>query len=298
MPGPQRQWPYRRCHGCDHVFLHPAPDEAELARHYNTNYAVPRAWYERQVEREFAKLRRIVTDAGVRRGSMLEIGCSYGSMLRRFRDVGWETAGIEWDARAARVAREEHGLSVLAGSVEDGAPTLKGRFDVVVGSHVIEHALDPRRLLASLAPVMRSGSLLILRTPNSRSLAARVCQGWWQWAVAPEHVHLFSPDSLERLLADEGFSSIQRDFRRGDANSTLFELVHSAGKVAIGNTDEGRAEKLSGAGPRPLSSGALFQSVRTVLNGVGAPLDYAFGRSPTPLRSLLPEFLVVARKNP
>ncbi len=228
---------------------------------------------------------------------MLEIGCSYGSMLRHFRDLGWETVGIEWDARAAEAAREEHNLVVYAGAVEEIAPGMDCTFDVVIGSHVIEHAREPRLLVSNLARVMRPGSVLLLRTPNARSLAARICSGWWQWAVAPEHVHLFSGESLARLLTSEGFTVSRRDFRRGDANSTLFELIHSAGKRVLGNTDEGRAEKLSGSGPRPLSSGLLFGFVRSVLNGVGGALDWAIQRAPLPVRPALPEMLVIARRN-
>ncbi len=228
---------------------------------------------------------------------MLEIGCSYGSMLSHFRDLGWETVGIEWDARAAQAAREEDTLVVYTGAVEDIAPGMDRTFDVVIGSHVLEHARDPRRFVSSLARIMRPGSVLLLRTPNSRSLAARICSGWWQWAVAPEHVHLFSGESLARLLTSEGFTVSRRDFRRGDANSTLFELIHSAGKVALGNTDEGRTEKLSGSGPRPLSSGPVFGFVRSALNGVGGALDWAIQRAPLPVRAALPEILVMAWRN-
>ncbi|MDQ6716950.1 MAG: class I SAM-dependent methyltransferase, partial [Gemmatimonadota bacterium] len=129
-----------------------------LAEHYNSAYSVPRAEYERQVQREFPQIARTIVALGGHPGSLLEIGCSYGSMLRCFRDSGWKTAGIEWDARATQIARDAR-LSVYTGAVEDIAPTMKRTFDVVLGSHVIEHARDPRQLVSALATLTQPGSL-------------------------------------------------------------------------------------------------------------------------------------------
>lgn len=199
--GPADVWELR-CLRCDGRALNARPSffySLENGAHVHAADARrgSPAEFERQAQREFPRLRQLLADVGLREGAMLEIGCSYGSMLRRFRDLGWDAVGIEWDARAAEAAR------------------------------------DPLRFVSSLAKTMRPGSLRLLRTPNSRSLAARICSGWWQWTVAPEHVHLFSPASLMRLPTSEGFKVSRRDFRRGDANSTLFELIHSAGKVVL-----------------------------------------------------------------
>ena len=40
----------------------------------------------------------------------------------------------------------------------------------------------------------------------------------WEWAAPPEHVHLFSPRSIRRLLAEAGAAGVELSSRRGDAN--------------------------------------------------------------------------------
>lgn len=54
----------------------------------------------------------------VKRGNLLDIGCSYGARLEKLKKSGWKVGGIEMDKRSAEFAQKEKGLSVQNKKIE------------------------------------------------------------------------------------------------------------------------------------------------------------------------------------
>jgi SAM-dependent methyltransferase len=135
-------------------------------------------------------------------GRYLDVGCGSGSALGVAQALGWRTAGIEVDVAAAEKARrfaaELHVGDVLA------APFGAARFDVITVFHVLEHLPDPvaamRRMLGWLAP----GGLLIVEVPNAGGLGARLFGRAWSALELPRHLSHFTPETLERTVAQAG----------------------------------------------------------------------------------------------
>jgi SAM-dependent methyltransferase len=229
---------------------------------------------------------------------MLEVGCSYGAMLDAFRRDGWEVEGIELDARAAQIAQSSYALRVHHGRLEEVRHQLLGDYDAIMLYHVLEHVADPAALIRDLAARCRSGGVILLKTPNPRSFAARVLAGWWQWYAAPEHVRLFSPNSLRTLLETEGFAPELIMSRRGDAHRTLFELARGLARRALqrGVQSEVDLDSPGSNGIRPLSQRPWYRALHIAIDTVGAPLGWML--SPLQARPYLlgPELLVLARK--
>ena len=274
LGGPRAPWSYRRCRGCGHVALHPQPTDAELAEYYNEAYQIPREDYRRAVADAFPMVKTTVGGAPRR---MLEIGCSYGYMLDRFRARGWNVTGVEIDRRAALHAREQLGLDVRAGRLHDVADSLPGPFDVVTLFHVIEHITDPAGFMARLRQLLAPEGILVLRTPNAASVGAKALGGWWEWCAAPEHVHLYTPESLARLLAQAGFRVTRQSTRKGDARGFIHQLVHGALRSLIR-----RDYRLPLAGPscdrHTSSRKSARRAVSRVLESASVPFDTLLGR--------------------
>jgi SAM-dependent methyltransferase len=273
IAGPPARWQYLACDVCGHASLAPMPSDAELREYYNTAYAV-------QLDAHVASARRqadtVTTALGERApGSMLEVGCSYGAVLAEFRARGWRVEGIELDARAAAWGREQLGVPVHAGALAQVRDALHPPYDVIGMYHVIEHVPEPLETLAMLRTLLAPNGVLVLRTPNVRSAIARLTRGWWEWSVVPAHVHLFSPESLARLLTRAGLVPEAPRTLRGDAAGFVTELLRAgvrravpraAGRPAI---DESASHEV-GHGIRPRFTGA-----RRALDVIGAPLDAA-----------------------
>jgi 2-polyprenyl-3-methyl-5-hydroxy-6-metoxy-1,4-benzoquinol methylase len=142
-------------------------------------------------------------------GSLLEIGCGGGRFLSAMKLLGWDVYGIEPDPIASDVARNAAQCPIHNGTIEDD-PFDPGQFDVIVSSHVIEHAYNPMSFLASAGRLLAKGGTIRLLTPNYASLGHRAFESDWYCLDPPRHMCLFTPRSLRRLFEESGgFSNIR-----------------------------------------------------------------------------------------
>jgi len=81
-------------------------------------------------------------------------------------------------------------------------------FDAIVMSHFIEHVHEPVQLLGECHRVLKSGGRLLILTPNTGSWGHRKFGRYWRGLEPPRHLHLFSPQSLRRLLDTAGFTKM------------------------------------------------------------------------------------------
>ena len=104
-------------------------------------------------------------------------------------------------------------------------------FDVVTMWHVIEHLADPLNTLSTVQRVLKPGGLLMLRTPNAASWEARLFRGCWYGVDAPRHLHLFSPDTLARCLAQAGFvtTDVYYQYHPVDCSRSCLYAVEEVG---------------------------------------------------------------------
>jgi SAM-dependent methyltransferase len=146
-----------------------------------------------------------------RPGDLLDVGSHCGFFLRRARERGWRTTGVEPSPVSASLAREQFALDVKVGSLEQARfPSCS--FDVVTLIDVLEHVGNPRPLLAEVARVLRSGGLLFVKVPNVRyTLAKHRILGRIPGALedtfdAREHLVHYSARTLAHMVARAGFA--------------------------------------------------------------------------------------------
>jgi 2-polyprenyl-3-methyl-5-hydroxy-6-metoxy-1,4-benzoquinol methylase len=202
---------------------------------------------------------------------------------------GWVVEGVEISRSAVVWARENLGLRVHSGTLEEVSPKLKRPVDAVAMFHVLEHALEPERLVLQAREFLRPGGILVIRTPNASSWIAKRCGTTWEWLTPPAHIYLFSPVSLRALLEGAGFQVESISTQRGDAHNTAFELARSVSRKILG----GRAETPS-LGTLPPSRRGWYRRIEDCSDFVYRPFEpienFYFRR-----RQLHPELLVAAR---
>ncbi|MCR9257422.1 MAG: class I SAM-dependent methyltransferase [Alphaproteobacteria bacterium] len=100
----------------------------------------------------------------------LEIGCGAGdtlSALKRSGQVSW-TGGVELATDAAALA-EQRLDRVWTGNVENIALDIEpGTVDLLLCLDVLEHLVDPWRVLAELTALVRPGGTVVISLPNLR----------------------------------------------------------------------------------------------------------------------------------
>jgi len=139
-------------------------------------------------------------------GRILDIGCGFGGFLKAAFEMGWKCPeGIEIAPQPASYVQRF--FPVKTRSIEED-PYEESFFDVVRLNNVIEHLPSPKRLLTSVHDIVRVGGLFSISTTNFDSFSVAICGSHWQYIGGDNHVYLFTPKTLVRLLEDTGFRVI------------------------------------------------------------------------------------------
>jgi 2-polyprenyl-3-methyl-5-hydroxy-6-metoxy-1,4-benzoquinol methylase len=264
----KNDWHFVRCTSCGLVRLDPQPTRDELVTHYASRAQYGNYELARSRERDaglaqvFAFAARLAP-TGARR--ILDLGCFDGALLDAAARAGWETTGVELQPEAAAVARAKHGRIITA-AIEDVDPaTLGNGFDVVTAIDVIEHLLDPAQIAWLAASVLRSGGILVLQTPNLRSVTARVLRRRWPFFAAPEHTHYFDARTLAALCARHDLDLIEhrRRIKRLRVGYVYDQLeVWAPGAHRLARPVFERLPRIVTARSAPLYGGELLLAAR------------------------------------
>jgi SAM-dependent methyltransferase len=139
---------------------------------------------------------------------MLEVGAGRGWFLSVAAQSGWETWAVEINRDAVQHLRSKGIDSIIVDTAEDFDASA-GSMDVVKMWDVIEHLQSPRKALTNIHRVLRPGGLLRLATTNFASLSRWINGPEWVYLNGADHIFLFDPRTISRLLTQCGFSDIR-----------------------------------------------------------------------------------------
>jgi len=233
------EWTIRACKACTNAWTSPPPQQIEYEqRDFHTESlgspgsdeptaerALPGAW-QRALDMQVDLLGRFLAPGS----RLLEIGCGEGILLSQLKaSSSFEVMGIEPSEIASARARQRS-LNVVTGYFPNRQ--VRGHFDAVVLSHVLEHLADPVACLAGIAQITPNGYLLLVQT-NYRGLMPRLQRGrWYAWAPQQHYWH-FTPRGLNRIVGKVGFIPIACEFTslvHHDARVTR-ALIRRAGHI-------------------------------------------------------------------
>lgn len=283
-----------RCAGCGLARVDPPPSPEALAAYYREGYDQFRySFADPSAPPPAGKMEELaILEGHVRPGDLLDVGSAHGHFLENAARHGWRVAGVEPQERARRDAVERFGHRVYA-SLDEAPPS---SYDAVTMWHVIEHIAAPEEFLRTAAARLRPGGVLALATPNIDSLVARATGESWGWLSPPDHLFLYSPRTLPRLVERSGLELLHLRTRRGESRNFLF-LMMQAAVYRLGLFDRmkasvGRAVQDHRSSPR--GGGGLFRTAERVTEAGSLlltpllRLSWSFG--------LGDEVLAVARK--
>ena len=170
--------------------------------------------YEQRLRRRISKSRHQILDVlnFVAPGPFLDIGCSLGYTLRAAVELGLPAIGLEISEAAASVCREQ-GYDVRVGTMT-AMPYESGQFQIVTMKHVLEHTPLPRAALREVRRVLKDGGGLFIAVPHGRYRKAvrhpQTCRFFLPSGHGPVGGHFiyYTPDTLTRLLQEEGFTVV------------------------------------------------------------------------------------------
>jgi 2-polyprenyl-3-methyl-5-hydroxy-6-metoxy-1,4-benzoquinol methylase len=142
-----------------------------------------------------------------RNGKFLDVGAGVGTLMHVAKKHEFATYGVEVSEWASAYARDEHGLNMVTGTLED-ASYPDAFFDVIVINHVLEHVTAPIKLLGEAHRILKDDGMLVVGVPNIGSIMARIMRERWLSLRPEEHIWHFTPNTLRRLLDRAAFHEI------------------------------------------------------------------------------------------
>lgn len=135
--------------------------------------------------------------------TIVDIGCGNGALVEMLLARGWDAQGTE-------MAPPEHFVSeAVQHHVHIGEFSHlvfpPDTFDTATLWHVLEHVSDPRVYLKALHKAEKQDGLLVIEVPNIDSWQARLTKRNWFNLDVPRHVFHFTPESVTKILTEEGF---------------------------------------------------------------------------------------------
>ena len=229
-------WRFVRCEACEHVWLNPRPAISTLPLIYPPTYYAydyeqkinPIAVRGKQLLDKF-KVRGILRHLLASPRRYLDIGCGSGRFLKALEAKGLardHLYGLELDKACANRLSAE-GYQVSSERVEEAQHIPAGHLDLVTMFHVIEHVDDPATVARKVAEWLAPGGVFAVETPNRDSYdARRFKDGLWGGYHIPRHWHIFTPESLTRLLESAGLEVISMQYQPG--HSFWMYSIHHA----------------------------------------------------------------------
>lgn len=200
------------CPNCGVVSVYPQLSNEEIEKYYPEEYIS----YPIPIEKETSKLKRLDRQYGVfkrrrkverytkkKAGRILDIGCATGVFLNEMKAHGWECYGIEPSVYASDIAKNQLGLNVLNGYLDD-VQFDDHYFDVITLWDVFEHLANPNKTLRIIKRILKPDGTLVITMPNIDSWERKIFKQYWAGWDVPRHYHIFSENAIQNLLRNHG----------------------------------------------------------------------------------------------
>ncbi len=200
-----------KCSCCGLVYVNPRlnnPIEHQEA--FYDRLTISSGDFREQAHRDYAgsRRKRLMKEAAMYlpynlNGRILDIGCGFGGFLKGAKEQGWKyPEGIEVAPPASEYTSKFFPVKTKPFEETEYTDYL---FDVIRLNNVIEHVSSPNALILTAHKNLRSGGLLVIKTPNYRSLSVTLCREKWQYIGGDAHIYLLTPKTISHLLNKNGF---------------------------------------------------------------------------------------------
>lgn len=211
--------PFRnvRCPECEMRYVSPRLSDRQLADYYASMYtdAIFQKDFEGKTHDVFGdaeERKRKIRDRHVEieltrnfcaSGRILDVGCGSGLYFEGL-GMGYAFHGIECSPKAAGYAKRRFEAKILQKDIME-AEYPRDSFDVVNMTYVIEHLAEPRNAMKRVHGWLKPGGLLLVSSPNWNGPVPRLFGPFFRLNDPCQHINLWSPKTLKRLLVETGF---------------------------------------------------------------------------------------------
>lgn len=209
-------FPLWSCSICGFTFTQDHPDEAEIAKYYESEDYISHSdsskglvnkIYRLVRKRMLRKKRSIINEeTGVEKGTILDIGSGTGHFAATMKNSGWTAMGIEINEKARIESAGKFGLDLI--SPENISALEAASFDCITLWHVLEHFNDLHSYIYQINRLLKPAGTCIIALPNISSYDADHFGLYWAAYDVPRHLWHFNPDTFGFLFESRGFKMV------------------------------------------------------------------------------------------
>ena len=168
--------------------------------------------------------------------AILDIGGNTGDYFAYLINNGFTKSSlnynlIDFDPVALKIAHKR-GITTYQHDIAVGSinSIVKGKFDIIICTEVLEHLLDPKKLVTQFSGLLRPGGLVLISLPNENGLFHRIYVliglGIDQLAFEPHKHHHFPTISQSRIFLRTYFKILsERYFLMMSGENTRFGFL-------------------------------------------------------------------------
>lgn len=196
-----------RCNSCGLVRSDPAGDPdliAQLYRQSTFDYGSEIDNIGRTYRDYLARL----DNYGVRKDTLLEVGCGNGFFLQYAAQHGYRNVyGVEPSRHAVEQAPPELRQAIVCDIMRPGLfPTAS--LDVICFFQVLDHLFDPAEILRVCHEALKPGGFALCLNHDIGALSARVLKHRSP-IIDIEHTYLYDPNTISALFSRAGFDVVE-----------------------------------------------------------------------------------------
>ena len=199
-----------RCLDCHHAQLSVAIDPTLMFKHYL--YVTGTSQTLRDYCDDFAK--KITHSHGV--GDILDVASNDGTQLTAFKNLGWNTCGIE----PAKNLAYDCDHDVICDFCENVNVDLQ--VDVITAQNVMAHTRHPIELLKKMKAWLKPNGSIYIQTSQANMFLHTEFDTMYH-----EHISFFCSNSMKQLARRAGLTLVNVEFMPIHGTSYLFELRHT-----------------------------------------------------------------------
>ncbi len=211
-------FPVCDCKECGFRFTNHFPSEDEIGKYYDSPGYISHSDSDKGLtNRMYHLFRRLMLRRKVNlvkrhlkkgNANLLDIGCGTGYFLNAAKERGFTVSGIEKDEKAREKAITRFGLDVRDETAFFRLE--RSSYDVVTLWHVLEHLEKLNESIEKMADILSPDGTMVIALPNHQSFDAKWYKEKWAAYDTPRHLWHFTPDTLERLLANHNLSVVKK----------------------------------------------------------------------------------------
>lgn len=208
-----------KCAECGHTQLFPYMDKEEYIKEYNEGTTFKseevkiaygadletarikwKEWNKKHIEMYYEKLQR--------HNHILDLGCGFGffeESLNQIEGNHFTIEGVDIGQyrREAYVGGEKvHNINF---SEEKVPEDMKGKYDLIISMHLLEHLYDPVNYLQNIKPLFAENSECIFEVPNNDCFLKDLSKEYADFFYLKEHISSYDKNSMRILFEKAGY---------------------------------------------------------------------------------------------